>query len=60
MFNAYLEHLTAMCRPGVTMSPSAVFVTVKDANLAVDGAGCATIAIGVECDSKDKILMTML
>lgn len=49
-----------MCRPGITQSPGAVFEAVEDANLAVDGACGAPVAVAVEGDSLDQILVAML
>lgn len=49
-----------MPRPGIAQPPSTFLVSVKDPNLAIDGAGRAAVAIGVECDSLDEILMAVL
>jgi hypothetical protein len=35
-------------------------VTIEDANLAVDGAGCASVSVGVEADGLDEVLVAVL
>lgn len=56
----YLEDLTAVGVPSVAEAPCAVAMAVEDADLAVDGAGCAAVAVGVECDGLDEVLVAVL
>lgn len=49
-----------MCCPGVTEPPNTVFEAVEDAYLAIDRAGCTPVAIAIECNSLDQVLVAML
>ena len=49
-----------MCPPGVAEAPGAVPVAVEDADLAVDGAGRAAVAVGVEGHCLDEVLVAVL
>ena len=56
----YLENLTAVGIPGVAEAPCAVAMAVEYADLAVDGAGCAAVAVRVECDGLYEVLVAVL
>lgn len=46
--------------PGITESPDAVFEAIEDAYLAIDGACCTSVAVAVERDGLDQILVAVL
>ena len=49
-----------MGAPGVAQAPCAVLVPIEYADLAVDGAGGAAVAVGVEGDGLDEVLVAVL
>lgn len=49
-----------MPRPRITQSPSALLVSVEDADLAIYGASRAAVTVSVECDSLNEIFVAML
>jgi hypothetical protein len=51
MIEPYLEDLTAMRTPVIAQAPDAILVAIEYTDLAIDGARCAPIAVGVEGDS---------
>jgi hypothetical protein len=55
----HLEDLAAMGAPIVAQAPDAILVAVEDPDLAIDGAGRAAVAIGIECDSLDEVPMAV-
>lgn len=46
--------------PCVAEAPGAVLVAVEDADFAIDGAGCAAVAVGVEGDGLHEVLVAVL
>lgn len=49
-----------MGSPRVAQAPGAVLVAVKDPNLAIDGASGAAVAVGIEGDGLDQVLVAVL
>lgn len=56
----YLEDLTAMRAPVIAQSPDAILVAIEYTDLAIDGARCAPVAVGVEGDSQNQVLVAVL
>lgn len=54
---AYLENLASVCSPVVAVPPDAVLVAVEDADLSVDRSCRAPVAIGVEGDGLNQVLV---
>lgn len=48
-----------MRAPVVTQAPDAILVAVEDADLAVDGAGRAAVAVRVECDGLHNVMVAV-
>ncbi|KAM6533752.1 hypothetical protein FALCPG4_006708 [Fusarium falciforme] len=49
-----------MCGPGIAKAPCAILVAVEDADLAIDGAGGAAVAVCVEGDCLDEVFVAVL
>ena len=49
-----------MRRPGIAEPPCSILVPVEDADLPIDGAGCAAVTICIEGHSLNEILVAML
>ena len=49
-----------MSTPVIAQSPAAVLVSVEDADLAVDGARRAAVAMAIEGNCLDKVLVAVL
>lgn len=55
-----LGNLARVCGPVVAVPPHAVLVSVKDSNLAVYGSRRAPVAVCVESDCLDEVLVAMI
>ena len=49
-----------MCGPGIAKAPCAILVAIEDADLAIDGAGGAAVAVCVEGDCLDEVFVAVL
>lgn len=54
-----LEDLARVGAPRVAQAPGTILVAVEDADLAVDGARGAAVAVAVEGDGLDEVLVAM-
>lgn len=56
----YLENFTTVGCPCITQTPCSILVAIKYSNLAVNGACRASVAVGVEGNSLDEVLVAVL